>query len=93
MSENDFPPSLQELNPDDLQEQNLRKKCAFYLMNPKQKFIATRQTPWKLIFQFVKLVFVSWQVILFGQIRVAHVNYFSDNHIALDHLFLRNCHG
>ena len=74
----------------DPQEKNLRKKCAFYFMDPINKFIARRQTPWKLILQFAKIFLITAQILIFGQFRYAHTNYYKDNHIAFEHLFLRN---
>ena len=59
-------------------------------MDPIQKFIARRQTPWKLILQFAKIFLITAQILIFGQFRYAHTNYYKDNHIAFEHLFLRN---
>ena len=71
-------------------ETQLRKKCAFFFMDPVQKFIARRQAPWKLILQFAKIFLITAQILIFGQFRYAHTNYYKDNHIAFEHLFMRN---
>ena len=77
-------------HPDSGRERKLRKKCAFFFMDPVQKFIARRQAPWKLILQFAKIFLITAQILIFGQFRYAHTNYYKDNHIAFEHLFLRN---
>ena len=77
-------------NPQDPVEENLRRKCAFFFMDPVQKFIARRQAPWKLILQFAKIFLITAQLLIFGQFRYAHTNYYNDNHVAFEHLFLNN---
>ena len=77
-------------NPQDPLEEGLRRKCAFAFMDPIQKFIARRQTPWKLILQFAKIILITAQLIVFGKYRFAHTNYYSNNHVAFEHLFLKD---
>lgn len=71
-------------------EEKLRKRVAFFFMDPIQKFIARRQAPWKLLLQFAKIIFITMQLLVFGQFRYAHTNYYKDNHIAFEHLFLKD---
>ena len=84
-----IPRALIVPNPNDPVEENLRKKCAFYFMDPIQKFIARRQAPWKLFLQFIKIILITAQLLIFGQFRYAHTNYYKDNQIAFEHLFLK----
>ena len=49
-----------------------------------------RQAPWKLILQFWKIILITIQILVFGQFRYAHTNYYNDNHIAFEHLFLKD---
>lgn len=85
-----LPRALIVPNPQDPVEENLRRKCAFSFMDPIQKFIARRQAPWKLILQFAKIFLITAQLLIFGQFRYAHTNYYQDNHIAFEHLFLKD---
>ncbi len=85
-----LPRALIVPNPQDPVEESLRRKCAFYFMNPVEKFIARRQAPWKLILQFAKIVLITVQILVFGQFRYAHTNYYKDNHVAFEHLFLKD---
>ena len=59
-------------------------------MNPIEKFVARRQTPWKLFLQFVKVILVTTQLMIFGNFRYAHTNFYDDSHIAFEHLFFRD---
>ena len=77
-------------NPQDPLEEGLRRKCAFAFMDPIQKFIARRQTPWKLMLQFAKIILITAQLLVFGQFRYAHTNYYRNNHISFEHLFLKD---
>ena len=90
MVEDGVPRDLLVPNNDHPVETHLRKKCAFFFMDPVQKFIARRQAPWKLILQFAKIFLITAQILIFGQFRYAHTNYYKDNHIAFEHLFMRN---
>uniref|UniRef100_A0A0K2UKF4 Transient receptor potential mucolipin [Apis mellifera] n=1 Tax=Lepeophtheirus salmonis TaxID=72036 RepID=A0A0K2UKF4_LEPSM len=72
------------------EEQNLKKKMAFFFMDPIQKWKARKQIPWKLVLQFLKLVFVTLQLVIFCNFRYAHTNYNQDSHTALQHFFLKD---
>ena len=69
MMDDQLPRGLIVPNPRDPVEENLRRKCAFFFMDPVQKFIARRQAPWKLILQFAKIFLVTSQLLIFGQFR------------------------
>ena len=71
-------------------EEKLRRRVAFFFMNPVEKFVARRQTPWKLLLQFVKIILVTTQLVIFGQYRYAHTNFYSDTQITFEHLFFKN---
>ena len=63
---------------------------AFFFMNPIEKFVARRQTPWKLILQFIKVILVTTQLMIFGNFRYAHTNFYANSHIAMEHIFFRD---
>ena len=52
--------------------------------------MACRQTPWKLFLQFVKVILVTTQLMIFGNFRYAHTNFYEYSHIAFEHLFFRD---
>ncbi len=70
-------------------EEDFRRRLAFFFLDPVRKYRARHQFPWKLALQFLKVVLVTAQVLVFGNYRYAHTRYFTDNRIALEHLFLR----
>ena len=74
-------------------DERLRRNLAFFFMDPVRKFVARRQTPWKLMIQFLKIVLVTFQLVVFGSFRYEHTNYYADNEIGFKHLFLKvgNC--
>jgi len=80
---------LPDLNSMSLEER-LRRRLAFFFMNPIEKFVARRQTPWKLILQFVKVILVTTQLVIFGQFRYDHTNFYSDSKITFEHMFFKN---
>jgi len=83
-------PNFKIPDPNDQKDIDLRRRCAFFFMNPIDKFIARRQAPWKLILQFAKIILITSQLLVFGQFRYAHTNYYKDNHLAYEHLFLKD---
>ncbi|TRY63631.1 hypothetical protein TCAL_07292 [Tigriopus californicus] len=70
-------------------EERFRRHLAFFFMDPVQKFQARRQIPWKLTIQFLKILVVTVQVVIFGNFRYAHTKYYTDNQISLENLFLQ----
>ncbi len=75
---------------EDPEEESFRRRLAFFFFDPVQKYKARKQFPWKLALQFLKIILVTIQIIIFGSYRYAHTRYFEDNRVALEHLFLRN---
>lgn len=71
-------------------EERFRRRLAFFFMDPVQKFQARRQIPWKLTIQFLKILVVTVQVVIFGNFRYAHTKYYTDNQISLENLFLKD---
>ncbi len=73
----------------------MKSLSGFYCINNtipflfNRKFIARRQTPWKLLIQFLKIILVTFQLIVFGSFRYEHTNYYADNDIGFKHLFLK----
>jgi hypothetical protein len=45
-----------------MEDDRLRRKLAYYFLNPYEKWLASRECPWKLFIQVVKIVFVTTQV-------------------------------
>jgi hypothetical protein len=45
-------------DPENAADERLRRNLAFFFMDPVRKFIARRQTPWKLMIQFLKIILV-----------------------------------
>ena len=39
--------------------------------------------------QFLKIILVTMQLVIFGNFRYAHTNYYADNEIGFEHLFLK----
>ncbi|XP_023347695.1 mucolipin-3 [Eurytemora carolleeae] len=72
------------------EEEKIKRKLKFFFMNPRDKFIATRQIPWKLLLQIIKVVLVTLQLWIFAEFRYAHVNYYSDQTVALEHFFIKD---
>jgi len=72
------------------EEEKVKRKLKFFFMNPRDKYIATRQIPWKLLLQILKVVIVTAQLWIFGEYRYAHVNYYSDQTIAFEHFFIKD---
>ena len=56
-------------HPSRIEEEFFRRKLAFFFLNPWDKYQARRQIPWKLMMQFLKAIFVTWLLLLFGSYR------------------------
>ena len=70
-------------------EESLRRRLAFFFLDPVQKWHARKQIPYKLLLQFIKIFLVTSQVVVYGQYRYARTKYHTDNQIAFEHLFLK----
>ena len=57
-------------------EEILRRKMKFFFMNPMEKYLASKQMPWKLGLQILKVLLVTTQLLVFaGNYRI--INYWS----------------
>lgn len=72
------------------EEEKMKRKLKFFFMNPRDKYLATRQIPWKLLLQILKVFVVTTQLWIFAEYRYAHVNYYSDQTIAFEHFFIKD---
>ncbi|UJR32798.1 hypothetical protein I4U23_020260 [Adineta vaga] len=68
----------------------LRAKLRYFFMSPCWKWHLKRQFPWKAWFQFIKIIIVTAQLILFGIERQTHVIFVSESNITFHHLFVRD---
>ena len=48
-----------------------------------------RKLPWKLLLQALKVFIVTAQLWIFAEYRYAHVNYYTNQQISLDHIFIQ----
>ncbi|KAL8610596.1 hypothetical protein ACOMHN_006315 [Nucella lapillus] len=72
------------------QVDQLRRRIKFFFMDPCSKFRARRHIPWKMMLQMLKIVFITIQLLQFGGQRSDVVDYFEQNHRALQHMLLKN---
>jgi len=72
------------------EEEKLKRKLKFFFMNPIEKYYATRKLPWKLCLQALKVFIVTAQLWIFAEYRYAHVNYYTNQQISLDHIFIQD---
>ena len=57
-------------------EEILRRKMKFFFMNPMEKYLASKQMPWKLGLQILKVLLVTTQLLIFaGNYQI--INYWS----------------
>lgn len=71
------------------EEEKIKRKLKFFFMNPAEKYYATRKIPWKLCLQIIKVFLVTSQLWIFADYRFAHVNFYTDQTITFQHLFLK----
>ena len=86
----EFQPFNLPPNTNSPEEEKMKRKLKFFFMNPKDKYIATKQIPWKLMLQILKVFLVTTQLVIFAEYRYAHVNYYSDQTIAFEHFFIKD---
>ncbi|KAI6184130.1 PKD-channel domain-containing protein [Aphelenchoides bicaudatus] len=81
---------------DDLDEhkksyaEKLRRHLQFFFMNPKQKYKIRKQIPFKLVIQVLKVFFITYQIYLFAEMRINHVDFLEDTVTVMRHKFLRD---
>ena len=74
-------PIVDEWHTESIYEQardRLRRALRYYFMSPMDKWYIKGRFPWKLLFQVVKIIFVTFQVILFG----SNVTLYKSNNIS-----------
>ena len=84
-------------------DDQLRRRLAYYLLNPYEKWRASRECPWKLLIQIVKIFIVTTQVrfcnqwsatllqlIAFASSRSAHITFQEETRTVLRHVLLTN---
>lgn len=72
------------------EEEKIKRKLKFFFLNPVEKYYATRKLPWKLCLQILKVFLVTAQLWIFAEYRYAHVNYYTNQQVTLDHFFIRD---
>ncbi|KRX55585.1 Mucolipin-1, partial [Trichinella sp. T9] len=72
------------------EEDEMRLRLRFFFMNPLQKWSVRHRLPWKLLLQFVKIIFVTLQLVCFGDMRMGHVNFMEESKTSLRHIFLQD---
>jgi len=72
------------------EEEKIKRKLKFFFLNPVEKYYATRKLPWKLCLQILKVFIVTVQLWIFAEYRYAHVNYYTNQQVTLDHIFIRD---
>lgn len=68
----------------------MRKRLKSHFMTPYQKYKHRGRKPWKLLFQFLKLIMVTVQIFLFATELFSVVNFLDDSEDTFNHLFLLN---
>ncbi|KAF8564128.1 hypothetical protein P879_05867 [Paragonimus westermani] len=68
----------------------VRRRLIYFFMSPIEKFHAKRRIPYKLVVQFLKVFFITLQLIVFGMERSAHVSFGEDSRLTFSHLYLRD---
>ncbi|KAK6735687.1 hypothetical protein RB195_018738 [Necator americanus] len=69
--------------------ERLRRHLQFFFMDPLEKWKVRRQFPYKLALQVLKIVFVTFQLILFAEMRMSHVDFMEDTNVVMRHKFLK----
>uniref|UniRef100_A0AC35TYH8 SH3 domain-containing protein n=1 Tax=Rhabditophanes sp. KR3021 TaxID=114890 RepID=A0AC35TYH8_9BILA len=68
----------------------LRRHLQFFFMDPKKKYLARGQFPFKLALQVFKIVIITFQLFLFAELRISHVDFIEDTSTVMRHKFLQN---
>ncbi|XP_053573916.1 mucolipin-1 [Bombina bombina] len=78
---------LESPTPEEIQ---LRRRLKYFFMSPCDKFRAKGRKPYKLALQFIKIILVTIQLILFGLSNQMVVQFKEENTVAFKHLFLKD---
>ncbi|MGH0138006.1 UNVERIFIED_CONTAM: hypothetical protein FKN15_065337 [Acipenser sinensis] len=71
------------------EEEALRRKLKYFFMSPCDKYHAKGRKPFKLVLQFLKIVIVTVQLVLFGLSNQMVVMFKEENTVSFKHLFLK----
>lgn len=69
--------------------EKLRRHLQFFFMDTLWKWKVRRQVPYKLIFQVLKIVLITAQLILFAELRMSHIDFVDETNLVMRHKFLR----
>lgn len=72
------------------EEEALRRKLKYFFMSPCDKYHAKGRKPFKLVLQFLKIVIVTVQLVLFGLSNQMVVMFKEENTVSFKHLFLKD---
>jgi len=78
------------LQPQDQEEERVRKKLHFFFLNPLEKYFTSKRIPWKLCLQVLKLFLVTAQICSFANYRFIHTSYCANQEVSLQHLFIKD---
>ncbi|XP_055346672.1 mucolipin-3-like [Paramacrobiotus metropolitanus] len=68
----------------------MKWRIRFFFMDPIQKWKTKHQFPWKLFLQVVKIIFVTIQLVTFGNERYRFATFLKQNTVSFRHLLLEN---
>ncbi|OQV13272.1 Mucolipin-3 [Hypsibius exemplaris] len=68
----------------------MKWRIKFFFMDPIQKWKTRHQFPWKLFLQVIKIVFVTIQLVMFGNERYAFARFLAQNTVSFRHLMLQD---
>lgn len=68
----------------------LRRDLRVFFMDPVEKCRVKRQFPWKFALQVLKIVVVTVQIVMFGDMRMSHVEFIDQTVTSLRHFLLKD---
>ncbi|XP_029011441.1 mucolipin-1a isoform X2 [Betta splendens] len=74
----------------DQDDEDLRRKLKYFFMSPCDKYHAKGRKPYKLVLQLLKIIIVTWQLVLFGLSNQVVVTFKEENTMTFRHLFLKD---
>ncbi|VDN52624.1 unnamed protein product [Dracunculus medinensis] len=70
--------------------ERIMRHLQFFFMDPVKKWRIRHQFPFKLFLQVLKIIFITIQLVLFAELRMAHVDFMDNTNIVLRHKFLKS---
>ncbi|MFH4976471.1 hypothetical protein AB6A40_003180 [Gnathostoma spinigerum] len=70
--------------------ERLCRHLQFFFMDPLMKWRVRKQVPFKLSIQILKIIFVTIQLVLFAELRIAHIDFMEATSTVMRHKFLKN---